>query len=317
MINQARPPVLLSLNAVRVHFGSLAAVQDVSFELRGGELLGLVGPNGAGKTTLLRAIAGLQPLACGTISVMGHPVLPGHLAYKQQLGFTPDNPAVYPQLRVREFLEFVGRAYGLGADMDSRIGYWLEQVWLSEKANEKISSLSRGMRQCIGVARTMLPNPFVILLDEPAAGLDPAGRVQFRQLLCNLRDEGRTLIVSSHILADLAEYCTHIGIMAAGRMLRFGTVAEVAEVGDPDRCRYNIGLARPVPGLRGLLESIAELSILELDRDRLVVEYGSDRERAAALLAELVRLQVPVASFAAHAPGLEEAYLRTGVRQVD
>jgi ABC-2 type transport system ATP-binding protein len=208
--------------------------------------------------------------------------------------------------------------YGLPrAEVHSRIDFWLEQVWLETKANEKIKTLSRGMRQRIGIARTLMPNPNVILLDEPAAGLDPAGRVQFRQLLCSLRDQGKVLIVSSHILADLNEYCTHIAIMAHGSILQMGTVAQVAESGNGDRCRYTIGLVRPVAGLADTLSRIAGVSGVQVDRDRLVLEYSTDREKAAALLAELIQRGVPVTSFAPNAPGLEEAYLRTGIRQVD
>jgi ABC-2 type transport system ATP-binding protein len=318
MVTQASQPALVEVDRVRVQFGKLVAVQDVSFQMRPGDLLGLIGPNGAGKTTLLRAIAGLQPLTTGQVRVMGERVLPGHLGFKRQIGFTADTPAVYEELTVRDFLRFIGMGYGLPAsEVASRTDFWLEQVWLTSKADEKIKALSRGMRQRIGIARTLLANPNVILLDEPAAGLDPAGRVQFRQLLCSLRDQGKALIVSSHILADLNEYCTHIGIMAHGTFLQMGTVAEVAASGNNQRCRYTITLTRPIAGLGDTLRDIAQVSDVQIDRDRVVLEYSSDREHAADLLALLINQGVPVASFTPNAPGLEEAYLRTGIRQVD
>jgi ABC-2 type transport system ATP-binding protein len=310
--------VLLAVERARVQFGTLVAVRDLSFELRAGSLLGLIGPNGAGKTTLLRAIAGLQPLTCGRVTVMGEPVVPGNLAFKPHIGFTADTPAAYEEMTVREFLRFIAMGYGLHeSEARSRTDFWLEQVWLSVKADEKIKALSRGMRQRLGIARTLMPNPNIILLDEPAAGLDPAGRVQFRQLLCSLRDQGKTLIVSSHILADLNDYCSHIAIMAHGTFLQMGTVHEVATNCNGDRCRYTITLVRPIAGLGEDLARIRDVTNVQLDRDRAVLEYSADREQAAALLAELVRRGVPVASFAPHSPGLEEAYLRTGIRQVD
>jgi len=310
--------VLVALERVRVHFGPLVAVRNVSFELRGGDLLGLVGPNGAGKTTLLRAVAGLQPLACGRVQVMGGTVAPGAINVLRHIGFTPDTPVVYEELTARDFLRFIATAYGIPTeDFRERIDFWLEQVWLREKADQRIRALSRGMRQRIGIARTLLPNPPVILLDEPAAGLDPAGRVQFRQLLCSLRDQGKAIIISSHILADLNEYCTHIAIMARGSIVQFGTVAEVAGAGDGQRCRYTIVLARPTAGVADLLSKVAGVNAVEIDRDRITLEFSRQREDAAALLAELVAQQVPVASFTANAPDLEEAYLRTGIRQVD
>jgi ABC-2 type transport system ATP-binding protein len=184
----------------------------------------------------------------------------------------------------------------------------------------RIKQLSRGMRQRIGIARTLLPNPSLVLLDEPSAGLDPAGRVQFRQLLVSLREQGKALIVSSHILLDMADYCTHIGIMSKGELVRFGTVNEVANHGangDAAACRYTITLARPVAGIERLLAEIDNVAHVSVDGDRIVLECGATRDDAAALLARLVERRIPVAAFTPNSPGLEEAYLRTEIAQVD
>jgi ABC-2 type transport system ATP-binding protein len=308
---------LLHLQSVSVWFGDLAAVDNVSLALGSGSLLGLIGPNGAGKTTLLRAICGQQALTRGRVSIMGEHLRPGAEVIRH-VGWTPDTPPLYEELTVRQFLRFIAKAYDLDApETDERIDFWLEKVWLSEKAEQKIKQLSRGMRQRLGIARTLLPNPAVILLDEPAAGLDPAGRVQFRQLLCNLRDRGKALIVSSHILADMSEYCTHIGIMAQGRLVQCGTVAEVAAGADGRRCRYTIVLSRPVPKVEAALGKLNDVSGVQVENERITLEYSSAREDATVLLAELVAQRLPVAAFTANAPGLEEAYLRTGIRQVD
>ena len=316
--------IVLATENLRVRFGYFTAVSDVTMNLRGGELLGLIGPNGAGKTTLLRALAGIQPLARGVVRVLGEPMTPstGHLlAY---IGFTPDTPPVYEELTVRDYLRFIARGYEiLGAEAEERIGFWLEKVWLTEKADIKIRMLSRGMKQRVGIARTLLPNPTLVLLDEPSAGLDPAGRVQFRQLLCTLRDQGKAIIVSSHILLDMAEYCTHIAIMSQGQVVKYGTVAEVATgSSDKSRCRYTVTLARRILDLEQLLAQVEGLvhhlaADGESNGDRLTLEYGSSRDDAARLLARLIELKLPVAAFAANAPGLEEAYLRTEVAQVD
>src|SRR4051812_4138755 len=244
------PPPLVDVQALRVHYGSFKAVNGVSFTLGGGDLLGLIGPNGAGKTTLLRAMAGLQPLAGGRVLVLGELLEPG-APVMARVGFTPDTPPLYEEMTVSTFLRFVAKGYGLAqSDVDAHISYWLERVWLAEKAKQKVKALSRGMRQRLGLARTLLPNPSVVLLDEPAAGLDPAGRVQFRKLLCELREQGKALVVSSHILADMGEYCTHIAIMERGALRRFGTVAEftTAAAGHhADRRRYHVTLARVTP----------------------------------------------------------------------
>ena len=334
---RARSAALLETESVRVQFGRFVAVQGVSLSLGTGHLLGLIGPNGAGKTTLLRAIAGLQPLASGRVRVLGEELTPG-AAIMAAVGFTPDTPPLYEEMTVRTFLRFVAKGYGLGAaDLDARIGYWLERVWLAEKADQKIKGLSRGMRQRVGIARTLLPNPAVVLLDEPAAGLDPAGRVQFRRLLCELREQGKALIVSSHILSDMEEYCTHIAIMGKGALLRVGTVGEIAagsSAGGADgdanpMCRYDVTLARPVPGALETMMAIPGVATATAavpsegsggtngPPDRFVVEYRRGREEAARLLAEMVTRGLPVASFAPEPMDLEQAYLRAGIRQVE
>ncbi|MEO6436221.1 MAG: ABC transporter ATP-binding protein [Tepidisphaeraceae bacterium] len=317
----SRGEAVLAAQAVRVSFGRFDAVRDVSLELRGRDLLGLIGPNGAGKTTLLRALAGIQPLTRGVVRVLGEPLGAGgagasHLL--RHIGFTPDTPALYDELTVRDFLRFISKGYELaGSEANERIDFWLEKVWLAEKRDVKVKALSRGMKQRLGIARTLLPNPSLIFLDEPSAGLDPAGRVQFRQILCNLRDQGKALIVSSHILLDMAEYCTHIGIMSKGQLVRLGTVSEIASHGDASRCRYTIHLAHPVAAIERELEGIEGVSDVNADGQRIVLEYASARDDAAALLRELIDRKIPVAAFSPNAPGLEEAYLRTEVAQVD
>jgi ABC-2 type transport system ATP-binding protein len=158
----------------------------------------------------------------------------------------------------------------------------------------------------------------VVLLDEPAAGLDPAGRVQFRQLLMNLREQSKAIIVSSHILSDLGEYCTHIGIMAAGKMMQFGTVQQVTEHAKDGRCRYTLQLARPVAAMSDLLGSIVGISNVVIEDHRVVFSFSRQPDEAADLLAQLVtHHRLPVASFAPNAMELEEAYLRAGISQVD
>ncbi len=306
---------LLSLQGVRVFYGRFLAVDDIAFELRGGDLMGLIGPNGAGKSTTLRAAAGLQGVATGTVRVLGHDVSREPVLVGRHLGFAPDSPAVYDGLTVRQFLQFAARCYRLPASLTAeRIEYWLEQLWLSEKADAKIATLSRGMRQRLAVARTLIPDPHVVLLDEPAAGLDPAGRVQFRRLLANLRDQGKALIVSSHILADLAEYCTHIGIMGHGKLLQFGTVAQISGV-STEQVRYRVVLAERIGDLA---QRLAPLNLsAQIDGDTFIVEAGGQRAIAAELLRSLVAAGLPVADFRALGHDLEEAYLRAGIRQVD
>jgi ABC-2 type transport system ATP-binding protein len=310
---------VLGVEGISVRFEKIQAVKQVSFSLRGGELLGLIGPNGAGKTTLLRCLCGLQPPTTGTVSICGKLLRGSSIDGFERVGFTPDTPALYPGLTVRQFLRFIGKGYDLSrAETDERIDFWLEKVWLTEKAGEKIKGLSRGMLQRVGIARALLPNPQVIVLDEPAAGLDPAGRVQFRRLLCDLREQGRAIVVSSHILADMEEYCTHIAMMSAGRFLRYGTVQEVSgSAAAAGKAVYDIRLARTIPQLANILESIGGLSPAQIDQDRVLIEHDADPMSAAELLAQLVRQGIPVSAFTRQNSGLEQAYLRSGIGQVD
>jgi ABC-2 type transport system ATP-binding protein len=314
----AQPP-LISARNVHVRFDKLLAVNNVSFDLRGGELLGLIGPNGAGKTTLLRSLAALQPIHFGSIRVLDEELNPTARDALNHIGFTSDTPPLYDNLTVRDYLRFIAMGYNLPRhEAEERIGFWLEKLWLSEKVSMKIKGLSRGMRQRIGIARALLSNPPVVLLDEPAAGLDPAGRVQFRQLLLNLREQSKAIIVSSHILSDLGEYCTHIGIMTAGKMMQFGTVQQVTEHANDGRCRYTLQLARPVAAIPELLGSIDGIRDAVIEDQRVVFSFSRQPDEAADLLAQLItQHRLPVASFAPNAMELEEAYLRAGISQVD
>jgi len=309
--------VLLSARGVRVEFDKLVAVRDLDLELRGGMLVGLVGPNGAGKTTLLRGLAGLQPLTAGRVEVLGHEVGGRGRLTNPQLGFAPDTPPVYDDLTVWEFLEFIARQYRIEAPARAeRIDFWLERLWLTEKRDRKIKELSRGMRQRMTIARTLLPNPNVILLDEPAAGLDPAGRIHFRELLTNLRNQYKALVVSSHILSDMEDYCTHIAIMGHGEILRFGSVREIADHSQ-DRCRYVAHLAETPPEADEILSGLEGVRGLRRSDHKVEFEYDADPKRSGVLLREMIERGLEVCSFAPVAPDLEDAYLRAGVRQVE
>jgi ABC-2 type transport system ATP-binding protein len=309
--------VMLEANGLRVEFGPLVAVRDVTFSLRSGDLLGLVGPNGAGKTTLLRALCGLQSVSLGRVRIMGRDLLEDRELFRAQIGFAPDVPAVYEELTVDDFLDFITRSYRQSAARRAElIDFWLERLWLTEKRTARIATLSRGMRQRLTIARTLVADPSVILLDEPAGGLDPAGRIQFRRLLASLRDQGKALIVSSHILADLHEYCTHIAIMEHGSFLQFGSVAAVTGR-DDGRCGFRMHLTRPTLAVHEALAGIDGVSHVEVSDREVSFEYFRDDERAAELLRRLVHAGLPILSFAPVRPDLEDAYLRSGVRQVD
>ncbi|QDV91984.1 putative ABC transporter ATP-binding protein YxlF [Phycisphaerae bacterium RAS2] len=310
--------LVLDAQRLRVDYGRFTALSDFSLQLSAGHLLGLIGPNGAGKTTSLKAMCGIVPVTAGRVTILGDELTITDPLVRSRCGFAPDTPPVYDELTVAQFLEFIGRAHRIRLGVISeRIDFWLEQLWLHDRRNSKIKSLSRGMKQRLTVARTLLPDPPLVLLDEPAAGLDPAGRVAFRKMLASLRDQGKALIVSSHILADLHEYCTHIGIMQGGRMMQFGTVAQVVGAKEDNRCRWEVTLARQIHDVAGSIGAIPGLTALEVHGRQVSFEYEHDDQAAADLLAKFLDAGLPVARFAPVEHDLEQAYLRTGIRQVD
>ncbi len=308
---------LLEARKVRVEFGSLVAVADVSFELTGGQLVGLVGPNGAGKTTLLRVLAGLHAPTRGEALVFGKPVLGEHEVVRHHIGFAPDSPPAYDELTVEQFLRFVAGAYALDRDTaDERIDFWLEHLWLVDKRHALIKELSRGMHQRLTLARTFLPQPHVVLLDEPLAGLDPAGRIELRRVLGMLREQGCAMIVSSHILADLEEVATHIAIIEHGKILRWDTAERMVHRQDERRV-YEVSVLGDTQSCAGLLQSVVDVSNIATNGRTLQFEYRGEEQAAAALLRQLVTADIAVLSFSAVKASLEDAYLRAGIRQVD
>ncbi len=309
--------VLLEADDIRVEFGPVVAVQEASFQLGGGELLGLVGPNGAGKTTLLRVLSGLHAPTRGIAYVLGKPVLGEYEVVRHHIGFGHDSPPAYEELTIDQFLRFIGGAYGLRpGEAGERIDFWLEQLWLTEKRDVLVKNLSRGMRQRVTLARTFLPRPHVILLDEPLAGLDPAGRIQLRKVLSMLREQGCAMIVSSHILSDLEEISTHIAIIERGRIIRHAKADSLYD--QPDRRRtYRLTTLREEPTCARTIESIEGVSDLRRDRSIYTFEYHADEREAARLLRRLIEQGVPVVSFQRVKESLEEAYLKAGLKQVD
>jgi ABC-2 type transport system ATP-binding protein len=309
--------VLLTAKGVHVEFGSLVAVRDVSFELSGGQLLGLVGPNGAGKTTLLRVLAGLHAPTRGAACVMGKPVLGEHEVVRHHIGFGPDAPPAYEDLTIDQFLRFIAGAYGLPEEeAGERIDFWLEQLWLTAKRRILVKHLSRGMRQRVMLARTFIPKPHVILLDEPLAGLDPAGRRDLRRILGMLREQGCAMIVSSHILADLEEMATHITIIAQGSILRWSTTGALHHEQDRRRT-YRLGTLDDDSDVARIITAIDGVSDLRQDGRTFTFDYHAEEQAAADLLRQLVSRNIPVLSFVQVKTSLEEVYLRSGVKQVD
>jgi ABC-2 type transport system ATP-binding protein len=307
---------MIRVRELRVDYDTTCAVRDLSLDIGPGEVYGLIGPNGAGKTSTLLALLGLIEPTYGDIEINGIDVRERPEEASRSVGFMPDFAPVYDDLLVWEFLDLFAASYFIPpAQRGPTVERYLDLVGLTEKRDAFVIELSRGMRQRLILAKTLLPEPQVLLLDEPASGLDPTGRADLKRTIKTLADEGKTVVVSSHILSEMSEFCTSIGIMERGRMVVSGRVEEVtAQV-----------LGRGVLAVE-VLGSVDEFERIvgnephagPVKRQGQVFEFAfeGDAEAGSDLLAKLVGHGVRVASFSRKQGGLEEIFLKVGAREL-
>ena len=314
---------LLSCEHIFVTYdGVRHALHDVSLEVFGGQVLGLVGPNGAGKSTTLRVLATLQRADKGRVCFEGADAWPRRHAVRERVGFLGDGTAMYPKMEAGRYLEFFGECYGLApAAARERAAALLDQFGLESKAGAKVATLSKGMRQRLAIARTMVQRPSILLLDEPADGLDPRGRRALRLLLRSLADEGTAVVISSHILKELDDLCDAIAVLERGKVAVQGTVAEIIDRFEVGRRLYQIEVRGGLPAALGLLkareclvESVAAVEEDSTPTDRGVVTARVREEHldAAGLLRALVEAGVEVSAFAKVRSDLEDVYESLG-----
>ncbi|MBI4499046.1 MAG: ABC transporter ATP-binding protein [Chloroflexi bacterium] len=290
-------------------YGRTQALRALSFAVPQGSLFGFVGPNGAGKTTTLRILATLLEPSAGRAWVGDAEVTRDRARVRELVGYMPDFFGVYEDLTVREYLDFYGRAYGIPAPRRGRVADdLLELMDLAAKRDEYVEGLSRGMKQRLGLARCLIHDPPVLLLDEPASGLDPGARIEMREVLRELQRMGKTVIISSHILPELAELCNVVGIVDHGQMVALGTVEEiVAQLGAQRRIEVRV-LDRAEEAA-ALLRDQPEVRDLETE-DRLVrVDFQGDDAAMHRVLRGLVEAGIPVTAFGAISRGLEDIFL--------
>ena len=290
------------------------AVAGVDLEIDAGEIFGLVGPNGAGKTTMLRMLATLLEPTAGDAEIAGASISRNPNDVRRVLGFMPDVFGVYDDMRTWEYLDFFARCYGLPAATRRRIiGDLLELVDLADKRDVYVQSLSRGMQQRLCLAHALVHDPKVLLLDEPASGLDPRARVELRELLRELRTLGKTILISSHILPELEELCTSVAIVDRGRVLASGKISEIEarlRVGAVLRARVlaeGEALEAARAWFAGQL-NVASAAILP--DGTLELGFRGDEAATAILLRDAVVSGIAVANFARAASDLEELFLQ-------
>jgi ABC-2 type transport system ATP-binding protein len=302
---------LLSVRSLSRSYGKVQAVKNVSFDVECGQVFGFIGPNGAGKTTTMRILATLDLPDSGDAWVGGHSVLESPRAACAQLGFMADRFIPYANLPVAEFLDFMARAYGLrGRTRTRTIASVVDFCGLQEFLSRPTTGLSKGMAQRLHLAKTLLHDPGLLVLDEPAAGLDPRARVEFRDLLRELAAAGKGILISSHLLSELSESCDGVVVIEQGALVVSGTIDDIAR----QVRAHNAIVVKIQSGLeeaeRFLLTQPHVREVLIQD-GRIGFEFDADDEALADLLARLVGEGVRVSEFRHVEASLEEIFLRT------
>jgi ABC-2 type transport system ATP-binding protein len=308
---------MIRIKDLRVDYDDLCAVKDLSLDVGPGEVCGLIGPNGAGKTTTMRAMLGLLEPTYGEIEVMGVDVRERPKDVCRIVGFMPDFPPVYEDLMVWEFLDMFAASYGLNPSQRRHaVADHLDMVGLTEKREAMVGELSRGMRQRMMLAKTLIPNPHILLLDEPASGIDPQGRIDLKNILKRLAEEKKTVLISSHILAEMNEFCTSVVIMEKGQVIVAGRIEEVNQrvmgdsyltvevLSDPALFQWIVGADERA----GAIESRG--------KNAYEFRYRGDAQAASELLATLVQQGVRISGFARRRDNLEDLFLKVGSKEL-
>ncbi len=301
---------LVTVENLHVTYGKTHAVRDLSFTIPRGEVFGFIGPNGAGKTSTIKVLATLLRPTSGRVTVCGIDVAVAPGAVRRKIGYMPDFFGVYEDLTAHEYLHFFAAAYRIEpARRRSTIADVLALTDLSHKADSPVDALSRGMKQRLGLARVLLHDPELLLLDEPASGLDPRARIEMRELLKELQTLGKTILVSSHILHELAQFCTHIGIVEAGKFVAHGSLADIYRALSLRRI-IHMQLADTTPALVEKIRALPAVASVEEQADRLALALHPDTLAVEDLLDEIHALGAKIRMFQPDAMDMETAFMK-------
>lgn len=301
---------ILKATNITKEFGTLVAVNDVSFSLGPGQVLGLIGPNGAGKTTLLKILATVMRPTSGFVQLLKYNSKKQYLKIRKHVGYLPDFFNLYNDLTLRECLEVFARAYKVETkSIPGRINEVLEQIELSDKRNNLIRHLSRGMVQRMGVGVLLVYNPDLFLLDEPASGLDPKARIQLRKILSKLADEGKTIIISSHILSELSGFCTHISLMNEGKIVVHGAIEEIQKQVHESK-KIHLSVLGECEQATQLIKEYPNTQITAVKNNSITVEIKGNEAELAGLNSHLTTKGVKIYQFYEEKTDIEDLFMK-------
>ncbi len=302
--------VAAAFNSVDKRFGGARVLRDISFVMPMGSICGLIGPNGAGKTTMLRILASDLQATDGSVEVLGYPLPRDRKLVRPAVGYMPDSAGLYDELTLREYLGFFAKLGGVDrSHLQTAVETTIELSGNQGIADRRLQGLSRGESQRVLLARAMIHDPELYLLDEPAAGLDPRGRVELRELLLLLQERGKSILISSHILADVEEICTHLVFIDDGRVLFEGSQEDLRSEA-MHRCRIRVETIGANELLKQKLVSVGGVAVVQEQAAAVEIDAPADPAFACHLLRDLVAENVQVISFERRAQSLEEIYLR-------
>lgn len=301
---------MLEVKELRKNYGKFPALDGLDMQIADGALYGFVGPNGAGKTTTIKIMTGLLYPDSGTVMIDGTDAVKHQDKLKEKIGYIPDFFGVYDNLTVSEYMEFFASCYGLdGLKARKRYTALLEQVGLEDKMDFYVDGLSRGMKQRLCLARALIHDPSILIMDEPTSGLDPRTRYEFKEILMDLGEQGKTILISSHVLSELSEICTDIGIIEQGKMVLNGSMREILS-------RINssnpiiISVFSNLQQALALLRSHPSVRTITVKDHDIMVGFTGDRHDEALLLQQLVDADVLVSGFAREQGSLESLFMQ-------
>jgi len=299
----------IELKRLHRFFGDTKAVNDISFSVQQGQIYGYIGPNGAGKTTSMRILSTLDLPSYGDAFVDGFSVVNDPEFVRQRLGYMPDAFGTYRDVSCVEYLDFFARAHGLiGKERERRLQRVMDFTGTRGMKDKPIRGLSKGMKQRLCLGRSMIHDPSVMILDEPAAGLDPRARIQLRQMIRELADQGKTILISSHILTELAEICDCVGIIEQGKLLATGSVDEIQA--QQQTCReLTIRVLSDTSAAANHIQTHLSIDEVVTDGELIRLEYQGDMQQQASLVRWLIEQGVEIAEVKSHQKSLEDIFL--------